>query len=77
MTLTTHDTRTCLSTCLQDRVHNICAELNIGEDVFISEAIESQVDFLERQICYSERMNDSDFIFTHEPRETTNPAEIN
>jgi hypothetical protein len=73
--LTKKDITTFISDRLQGSIRNICAAFNISEDVFISEAIESQVDFFERQICYSERLNDGDFIFTHEPVETTNPAE--
>jgi hypothetical protein len=77
MTLTNTDLNTCITNRLQDSVRTICAAFNISEDVFISEAIEAHVDFFERQLAFYERLNDSEFIFTHEPLETTNPAEMN
>jgi len=58
-------------------VRNICAAFDINENVFIAEAIEAHVAFFERQLYFSERLNDGDFIFTDEPLETTNPAEMN
>lgn len=77
MTLTNNDIHICITNHLQDNVRNICTDFDIRESVFIAEAIEAHIDLFERQLCFSERLNDSDFIFTHEPLGTTKLAEIN